>query len=106
MSLKEKSHFLNLGNCGGKIGKIFVGEMNYSGTFGNGSTQDLKLLGNTPNTYHLRNFDGFGGYRDKALECSVTSMLFQMVVIETSWLLSEIWRIYKNNIKAKGEQKL
>ena len=32
-------------------------------------------------------------------------MLFQMVVIETSWLLSEIWRIYKNNIKAKGEQK-
>ena len=84
MSLKEKSHFLNLGNCGGKIGKIFVGEMNYSGTFGNGSTQDLKLLGNTPNTYHLRNFDGFGGYRDKALECLAQNEEFMNAVSNIS----------------------
>ena len=84
MSLKKKSHFLNLGNCGGKIGKIFVGEMNYSGTFGNGSTQDLKLLGNTPNTYHLRNFDGFGGYRDKALECLAQNEEFMNAVSNIS----------------------
>lgn len=69
MSLKEMTHFLNPGNCAGKIGKLFVSGMNYNGTFANGSTQDLKLLGNTPNTYHLQGFDGFGGHRDRALEC-------------------------------------
>lgn len=80
MSLKEKTHFLNLGNCGGKIGKIFVNEMNYQGTFGNGSTQDLKLLGNVPNTHHLRNFDGFGGFRDRALSCLAENEEFMSAV--------------------------
>lgn len=80
MSLKKMSHFLNLGNCGGKIGKIFVGDLNHQGTFGNGSTQDLKLLGDIPNTYHLRNFDGFGGFRDRALECLAQNEEFMSAV--------------------------
>lgn len=69
MSLHEKVHFLNVGNCAGKIGKIFISDMGYKGMSGNGSVQDLKILGNMPNTYHLQNFDGFGGHRERALEC-------------------------------------
>lgn len=80
MSLKKMSHFLNLGNCGGKIGKIFVGDLNNRGTFANGSNQDLKLLGGIPNTYHLKNFDGFGGFRDRALECLAQNEEFMSAV--------------------------
>lgn len=80
MSLKKMSHFLNLGNCGGKIGKIFVGDLNNQGTFANGSNQDLKLLGDIPNTYHLKNFDGFGGFRDRALECLAQNEEFMNAV--------------------------
>lgn len=44
-------------------------EMGYKAMFVNGSEQDLKILGDVPNIYRLKNFDGFGGHRERALEC-------------------------------------
>jgi len=68
MSLKDNVLFLGLGNYGCKQAKIFF-DMGYKAMFANGSEQDLKILGNVPNIYRLRGFDGFGGHRDRALDC-------------------------------------
>lgn len=68
MSLKEKVLVLGLGNYGCKQTKIFF-DMGYKVMFANGSEQDLKALGNVPNIYRLKHFDGFGGHRDRALDC-------------------------------------
>lgn len=68
MSLKEKSRILGLGCCGGKQAKEFIINYSYKGNVANGSEQDLKALGNVPK-YHLQGFDGFGGHRDRALDC-------------------------------------
>lgn len=68
MSLKNDVLFLGLGNCGCKQAKVFY-EMGYKAMFVNGSEQDLKILGDVPNIYRLKNFDGFGGHRERALEC-------------------------------------
>ena len=70
MSLKNDVMFLGLGNCGCKQSKIFH-EMGYKAMFANGSEQDLKILGDVPNIYRLRGFDGFGGHRDRAMDCLV-----------------------------------
>ncbi|MEY8410494.1 hypothetical protein AALB51_04505 [Lachnospiraceae bacterium 62-26] len=68
MSLKNDVLFLGLGNCGCKQAKVFH-EMGYKAMFANGSEQDLKILGDVPNIYRLKNFDGFGGHRERALDC-------------------------------------
>lgn len=68
MKLKNDVLFLGLGNCGCKIAREFA-EMGYKTMFANGSEQDLKLLGNLQNIYRLKNYDGFGGNREKALDC-------------------------------------
>lgn len=67
MSLKNNCRFIGLGNYGGKQVKEFL-SLNYKVIAANGSEQDLKVLGDIPK-YHLNNFDGFGGNREKALEC-------------------------------------
>lgn len=67
MSLKEKSMFLGLGCYGGKQAKEFI-TIGYKGNAANGSAQDLKALSNIP-VFHLTGFDGFGGHREKALDC-------------------------------------
>lgn len=66
--LKDKVLFLGLGNCGCKIAKIF-GEHGYATMYANGSEQDLKLLGNVKNIFRLQGFDGFGGHRERAIDC-------------------------------------
>lgn len=68
MSLKEKSIFLGVGCCGGKEAKELITSYGYKGSAANGSEQDLKALDNIPK-YHLQNFDGFGGHRERALDC-------------------------------------
>lgn len=68
MSLKEKVRFLGLGNYGCKQVKIFF-DMGYKAMFANGSEQDLKIIGDVPNIFHLKGFDGFGGHRERALDC-------------------------------------
>ena len=68
MSLKNDVLFLGLGNCGCKQAKVFY-EMGYKAMFANGSEQDLKILGDVPNIFRIRNFDGFGGHRERALDC-------------------------------------
>lgn len=68
MSLKNDVLFLGLGNCGCKQAKVFY-EMGYKAMFANGSEQDLKILGSVPNIYRLKGFDGFGGHRERALDC-------------------------------------
>lgn len=68
MSLKNDVLLLGLGNCGCKQAKVFY-EMGYKAMFANGSEQDLKILGNVPNIYRLKGFDGFGGHRERALNC-------------------------------------
>lgn len=75
MSLKNDVIFLGLGNCGCKQAKIFY-EMGYKVMFANGSEQDLKILGDVPNIYRLRGFDGFGGRRERALECLAYNLEF------------------------------
>ena len=67
MNLKEKCMFLGLGCYGGKQAKEFI-SLGYKGNTANGSEQDLKALGDIPK-YHLKGFDGFGGHREKAMEC-------------------------------------
>lgn len=67
MSLKDKCIFLGLGNYGGKQMKEFI-SLDYNGNAANGSSQDLKVLGDV-SKYHLNGFDGFGGNRERALEC-------------------------------------
>lgn len=68
MNLKEKCRFLGLGNYGGKQTKEFIAQYGYKGNTANGSGQDLKALGDIPK-YQLKGFDGFGGNREKAMEC-------------------------------------
>ena len=68
MGLKDDILFLGLGNCGCKQAKVFH-EMGYKAMFANGSEQDLKILGDVPNIYRLKNFDGFCGHRERALDC-------------------------------------
>ena len=68
MNLKEKSRVLGLGNYGGKQAKEFITSYGYKGDAVNGSEQDLKALGDIPK-YQLKGFDGFGGNREKAMEC-------------------------------------
>lgn len=68
MNLKEESMILGLGCCGGKQVKELITNYGYKGTAANGSEQDLKILGNIPK-YHLQFFDGFGGHRDRAIDC-------------------------------------
>ena len=68
MNLKDKSLFLGLGCCGGKQAKKLIEDYGYKGIAVNGSEQDLKALGNI-NKYHLSGFDGFGGHREKSIDC-------------------------------------
>lgn len=68
MSLKNDVLFLGLGNCGCKQAKVFH-KMGYKAMFVNGSEQDLKILGDVPNIFKLKKFDGFGGHRERALDC-------------------------------------
>lgn len=68
MSLKSNSRFLGLGCYGGKQTKEFIEKYGYKGSIANGSEQDLKALGNIPK-YQLHGFDGFGGHRERALDC-------------------------------------
>ena len=63
MNLKEKCRMLGLGCYGGKQMKEFIA-LGYKGDAANGSEQDLKVLGDITK-YHLNNFDGFGGNREK-----------------------------------------
>lgn len=65
--LKDKVAFLGLGCCGGKICKEFV-NLGYKGIVANGSEQDLRIVKGVPK-YQLKGFDGFGGHRERALEC-------------------------------------
>ena len=67
MNLKEKCIMLVLGCYGGKQSKEFI-VLGYKGDVANGSDQDLKALGDIPK-YHLQGFDGFGGHRERALDC-------------------------------------
>ena len=67
MSLKEKVLFIGLGNYGCKQVKIFH-DLGYKVMFANGSEQDLKVLGNVPNIYRLKHFDGLGGHRELGVE--------------------------------------
>ena len=74
MNLKEKCRFLGLGNYGGKQTKEFI-TLGYKGNVANGSEQDLKALGDIPK-YQLQGFDGFGGHRERALDCLVKNSEF------------------------------
>lgn len=68
MSLKKNTYFLGLGCAGGKLHKEFISR-GYKGAAVNGSEQDLKALGDVPTKFKLEGFDGFGGYRDRAMDC-------------------------------------
>lgn len=68
MNLKEKTYFLGLGCAGGKLHKEFIA-LGYKGGVANGSEQDMKALGDVPTKYKLEGFDGFGGHRDRAIDC-------------------------------------
>lgn len=78
MNLKEKCRFLGLGNYGGKQTKEFI-VLGYNGDVANGSDQDLKALGDIPK-YHLQGFDGFGGHRERALDCLAQNSEFMEYV--------------------------
>ena len=73
--IKDKTLIIGLGNCGCKITKLFS-ESGYSVMFANGSSQDLKVLGNEKGIYKLNGYDGFGGHRDRAMECLVQNEAF------------------------------
>ena len=68
MNLKDKTLFIGLGNCGCKITNLFA-DMGYTCMFANGSEQDLKVLGSRNGIYKLEGYDGFGGHRDRAMQC-------------------------------------
>jgi hypothetical protein len=68
MELKKDTIIIGLGNCGCKIAKLFS-DIGYNTIFANGSEQDLKVLGNTKGIYKLQGYDGFGGHRERAMEC-------------------------------------
>ena len=73
--LKNKVLFLGLGNCGCKIAKLF-GDGGYATMYANGSEQDLKILGDVNNIYRLQGFDGFGGHRERAIDCIAKNIEF------------------------------
>lgn len=68
MTLKERACGLGLGSCGGKQAKELMVSYGFKIYTANGSGQDLKALGNVPK-YQLEGFDGFGGHRERALDC-------------------------------------
>lgn len=68
MSLVTDIFCLGLGSAGGKLHKRMI-ELGYKGATANGSEQDLKALGDVPAKFKLHGFDGFGGHRDKAVDC-------------------------------------
>jgi hypothetical protein len=68
MKLKKNTIVIGLGNCGCKIAKLFS-EAGYETMYANGSEQDLKVLGNEKGIYKLQGYDGFGGHRERAMEC-------------------------------------
>lgn len=68
MSLKSNIFCLGLGSAGGKLYKKML-DFQYKGAAGNGSEQDLKALGDVPSKFRLQGFDGFGGHRDRAVDC-------------------------------------
>ena len=75
MNIKRKILIIGLGNCGCKIAKLFD-ELGYSTMYANGSEQDLKVLGNCKNIYKLEGYDGFGGHREKAMDCLCANVAF------------------------------
>lgn len=75
MDIKSKTMIVGLGNCGCKIAKLFS-DMGYAAMFANGSEQDLKVLGNCKNIFKLVGYDGFGGHREKAMECMCANVAF------------------------------
>lgn len=75
MNIKGKTLVIGLGNCGCKIAKLFD-DMGYSTMYANGSEQDLKVLGNRKNIYKLEGYDGFGGHREKAMDCLCANVAF------------------------------
>ena len=75
MNLKQDTLFIGLGNCGCKITKLFA-ELGYSTMFANGSEQDLKAIGSQKGIYKLSGYDGFGGHREKAIECLCSNVDF------------------------------
>lgn len=93
---------IGLGNCGCKITKLFA-DMGYSTMFANGSEQDLKVLGNMKGIYKLDGYDGFGGHRERAMECLCDNVEFTEALekIETEnynpylccWWFYRIWII-------------
>lgn len=68
MKIRENCYMLGIGSTGGKIYKEFV-LRHYKGAAANGSEQDHKALGDVPNKYTLQGFDGFGGHRERAMDC-------------------------------------
>lgn len=68
MNLKKNTLVMGLGNCGGKITKLFS-DLGYITMYVNGSAQDLKVLGNVKGIYKLKGYDGFGGHRERAMDC-------------------------------------
>ena len=68
MKIRENCYMLGLGSTGGKIYKEFV-QRHYKGAAANGSEQDHKALGDVPNKYILQGIDGFGGHRERAMDC-------------------------------------
>lgn len=78
MNLKDNCRMLGLGCYGGKQAKEFIA-LGYKGDAANGSEQDLKALGDIPK-YHLQGFDGFGGHRERALDCLVQNSEFMKFV--------------------------
>ncbi len=75
MDMKSKTMVIGLGNCGCKITKLFA-DLGYSTMFANGSEQDLKVLGNIKNIYKLEGYDGFGGHRERAMDCLCQNVEF------------------------------
>lgn len=75
MNIKSKTLFIGLGNCGCKITRLFA-DMGYTCIFANGSEQDLKVLGNQKGIYKLNGYDGFGGHREKAMQCLCDNVAF------------------------------
>jgi cell division GTPase FtsZ len=75
MNIKDNVLFVGLGNCGCKQAKT-LHELGYKTLFANGSEQDIKILGDVPNIYKLRHFDGFGGHRERGLDCLAENVEF------------------------------
>lgn len=75
MNLKDKTLFIGLGNCGCKIVNLFA-DYGYTCIFANGSEQDLKVLGSRNGIYKLEGYDGFGGHRERAMQCLVENVAF------------------------------